>query len=47
MNLIAYKHFDLIIIGAGAEEIEEPGSFGYRAKKLFSEVPCRVWFCKT
>ena len=47
LNLIEYKHYDLVIIGAAPNEIDEPGAFGYRAKKIFSEAPCRVWFCKS
>ena len=47
LNLIEHNHYDLVIIGASSDEIDEPGSFSFRAKKVFAGAPCRVWFCKS
>jgi basic amino acid/polyamine antiporter, APA family len=47
LSLIENKHFDLVVIGAAGNELDDPSAFGYRAKKIFSDAACRVWFCKS
>lgn len=47
LNLARHGDYDMVVIGAGKEEMRKQSHFAKEAEKLLRAAPCRVIFCKS